>query len=375
MNNNSNENLKICVYAIAKNESKFVNRFMDSLEGQIDKIYILDTGSTDDTVELFRKRGAIVHKRTYKKFKFDKARNDSLKFVPLDMDVCICLDIDDIIQPGFVDIIKNNWVKGITSQMRYEYLYTFDENDVPILTFYNNHIHGRHFFKWIYPIHEVLHYEGTNFNSITNHELKIHHRPDKTKSREFYLDLLEERVNNYPDDSRNTYLLAREYLNKNRYEDSIEICKKYLKNTSFQSKPERSKIMFFLARNYRKLNQYDLGVMWAKLSIDELPKNRDPYVEALIMTYKDKKYREALDFGLRALEIKDKNPGLINDALSFNGTIEDYVSLIYYYLEEYDKSLEYVNKALEIRPDDRRLKDNKKLYENKIKESSNDNRG
>ena len=41
---------KICVYAIAKNESKFVKRWVDSMQ-EADAIYVLDTGSTDDTAQ------------------------------------------------------------------------------------------------------------------------------------------------------------------------------------------------------------------------------------------------------------------------------------------------------------------------------------
>lgn len=36
---------KICVYAISKNEEKFVSRWVDSMK-EADDIYVLDTGPT-----------------------------------------------------------------------------------------------------------------------------------------------------------------------------------------------------------------------------------------------------------------------------------------------------------------------------------------
>ena len=50
---------KVCVYAIALNESKFVDRWVDSMQ-EADQIYVLDTGSIDDTVEKLQKRGVNV---------------------------------------------------------------------------------------------------------------------------------------------------------------------------------------------------------------------------------------------------------------------------------------------------------------------------
>ena len=41
--------LKICVYAICKNEEKFVDRWAESMK-EADSIYVLDTGSNDNTV-------------------------------------------------------------------------------------------------------------------------------------------------------------------------------------------------------------------------------------------------------------------------------------------------------------------------------------
>ena len=40
----------VCVYAICKNEAQFVDRWMDSM-GEADRIVVLDTGSSDETVK------------------------------------------------------------------------------------------------------------------------------------------------------------------------------------------------------------------------------------------------------------------------------------------------------------------------------------
>ena len=46
--------LKVVVYAISKNEEKFINRWYNSVKGS-DQVYVLDTGSKDNTVELKKK--------------------------------------------------------------------------------------------------------------------------------------------------------------------------------------------------------------------------------------------------------------------------------------------------------------------------------
>jgi len=61
--------LKIVVYAITKNEEKFVDRWVDSMS-EADEIYVLDTGSIDKTVKLLKKRGVNV---LVKKFKNERA--------------------------------------------------------------------------------------------------------------------------------------------------------------------------------------------------------------------------------------------------------------------------------------------------------------
>ena len=44
---------KICVYAICKNESKFIKRWYESIKGA-DYICVLDTGSEDDSLKILK---------------------------------------------------------------------------------------------------------------------------------------------------------------------------------------------------------------------------------------------------------------------------------------------------------------------------------
>ena len=94
--------MKIAVYAICKNEEQFVKRFCESAK-EADLILIADTGSTDNTVIEARACGATVYEIAITPWRFDKARDAALALIPRDIDVCIALDLDEMLQPGWRD--------------------------------------------------------------------------------------------------------------------------------------------------------------------------------------------------------------------------------------------------------------------------------
>ena len=87
---------RICVYAICKNEEKFIKRWYDSVK-EADDIYVLDTGSTYESINLLKKLEIHVKNKKIIPWRFDVARNESLKMVPEDTDICVCLDLNEII--------------------------------------------------------------------------------------------------------------------------------------------------------------------------------------------------------------------------------------------------------------------------------------
>ena len=91
---------KICVYAISKNEEMFVSRWVQSMK-EADEIFVLDTGSTDNTVSKLKELGVNVKVREINPWRFDVARNESLNMIPDDYDICVCTVLDEVFEQGW----------------------------------------------------------------------------------------------------------------------------------------------------------------------------------------------------------------------------------------------------------------------------------
>ncbi len=352
---------KIAVYAIAKNEEKFIKRWVNSMS-EADEIYVLDTGSTDSTVSELKKLGANVVKKKITPWRFDVARNESLKLIPEDFDICVCTDLDEVFEPGWRKKLENLWNSNI-DRLRYNYNWSFDEYERPAVNFYIEKIHTRNNYKWVNPVHEVLEYSGGNYEKIfTTDDITVNHYPDSTKSRSSYLPLLELSVKENPDNDRNMHYLGREYMYYKKWNECIDTLIKHLNLKSATWKDERAASMRFISRAYKALNRYDEAKMWLDKAINETPYLRDPYVERAILEYTLNNWLEVEKYCNMALKIKTHTKSYINEVFSFDHTIYDLLSISCFYQNDIELALFYSNKALQISPNDERIINNNKLF-------------
>ena len=353
--------MKICVYAICKNEEKFVDRFYESAK-DADGIYVLDTGSTDDTVEKLKSHGIIVEQKIINPWRFDVARNLSLDLIPEDYDVCVCLDLDEVLVKGWKELIINNW-KENTTRLRYNYIWSFDEYGNPAVNFLSDKIHSRKNYKWVNPVHEILKCDGVE-NFITCEKLTIEHYPDNTKSRSNYLPLLELAVKEDTTNDRNTHYLGREYMYYGKWQEAIDTLKKHLTLKSATWNLERAASMRFIARCYTNLEQYDEARLWLDKAILEASDTRDGYIERALLEYRLGNDLDVIKYCNEALKITTNHKCYINETFSWNETVYDLLAISYYNLGKKEEALENINKALAIKPDDERLQNNKKFILN-----------
>jgi glycosyltransferase involved in cell wall biosynthesis len=210
--------MKVAIYTIAKNEEQFIHRWYECSK-QANYHIIADTGSTDNTVKVSKQLGINVTQISVEPFRFDDARNASLAIVPLDVDYCIALDMDEILQPGWYEELEKAFAEGIT-RPQYRFITSFHPDGSPNNEFSGFRIHTRKGVRWEYPIHEVPNfYDGNESRKLYNFE--IHHRPDENKSRGQYLPMLERAVKEMPEDARMRFYLGREYTFYKMHKEAV----------------------------------------------------------------------------------------------------------------------------------------------------------
>lgn len=357
--------MKVCVYAICKNEEKFIDRWVESMK-EADYIYVLDTGSTDNSIQKLKEKNIIVKSAEIEPWRFDTARNLSLEMVPVDTDICVCTDLDEVFLPGWRNKLEKKWTKE-TTRMQYNYNWSLDKNGNPIVSFYADKIHSRNNYKWTHPVHEVLSYSGKNEHIAICNSITLNHYPDLQKSRSSYLPLLELSVKEDPNDDRNMHYLGREYMFYERYNEAIDTLIKHLHLPKATWKDERCASMRFIARSYIALERYDEADMWLNKAINEAPYLREPFVEYAMLNYILQNWNKVVDSCNKALQIKSKYKNYITESFCWDNTIYDLLSIAHFYEKDYEKAIKYVNIALQISPNDKRLIDNKKTFKQYLK--------
>lgn len=345
--------MKIAVYAIAKNEEQFVERFCESAK-EADVILIADTGSDDDTVLKAKSCGAIVHEISVIPWRFDKARDTALALLPKDIDVCISMDLDEVLVPGWREEVEKMWI-GNTNRLQH----LFDNGDG--LEFVLSRIHARNGFHWKYPCHEyVVSDKRTQENLTVSTKVLMVHKPDKNKSRGQYLPMLEMAVSEDPNCHRSQFYYARELSFKARWEDCIKEFKKFLDMPTATWYVERAYACRMIGSCEELLSRN--GDPWFYKSIAEDGQAREPWLELALKYYKKENWERCYLNAKMALMIKEKSFWHTTDNNAWGYGPYDLIAISSYKLGLKEEAVKYGTIAATMQPNDQRLLDNLKYY-------------
>lgn len=346
---------KICVYAIAKNEEKFVRRWAESMS-EADEITVLDTGSTDNTVSLLRQYPKIrVICKEISPWRFDTARNLSLSEVSEDADYCVCTDLDEVFSQGWRQSLEEA-LTGEPDKVSYRYTWDIGDDGKEKTVFNIEKIHKRKGFIWTHPVHEVLSFTGEGSPKTAFAQgVRLYHYPDREKSRASYLPLLETSVEEDPEDDRNVHYLGREYMFYGRYTDAVRVLKRHLSLSTALWKDERSASMRYIAFCLEKLGDKKEAFLWLLKASAEAPYLREPWMAASEYLYREKNWHGCITFADKALEITQRQDTYITRLSCYEELPYDLKSIAYYHLGDINKALENAQRALEFSPDNSRI--------------------
>lgn len=313
-------------YMIDENEIKFENLIHytmiiknagDILENvllknlkNIDQYTILDTGSTDNTVEIIKrvlkdKKGNVYHEPFTN---FRESRNHCLDLAYRD-NICeyiIMLD-DTYIMEGDI----RNYLYTINGEQKAESFSIYIKSDDVVISS-NRILKNNKRLSYIYRIHEVI---QKNLNFLIPYEkfyiddIKNVYMENRTKNRkDFDLKLLFEDLEEFPNDPRILYYIARTYIGM----DNKELAYEYYMKRSFNLDEgfihERIDAIFEAAR----LSNFHLNKPWVeskylyKLAHSLYKKRPDSLYFLGIHYYMngpDKNYKKAYKYFKKGFEI------------------------------------------------------------------------
>ena len=289
--------MKIAVYTIALNEEQFVQKWYDSAK-DADYLLIADTGSQDGTVELAKSLGINVVNISIKPWRFDDARNAALAMLPSDIDMCISLDMDEVLTEGWRAALE----KTTGNQIEYDYVWSWKDKEekYPDIVHINNKVHSRYGFRWKNLIHETIHADPrTKINVELCKDFSIHHHPDLEKSRDSYTEL--NKINLQEDSKNPRYIMyyANDLLGIGNKKEAAKYFKEFLNYSD--SKAERSVA-------YRRLSMCvpNKQLYYLLKAHKENPETREPLVMISIYYFKKKDWKNCYEYATKSVAITRK---------------------------------------------------------------------
>lgn len=300
--------------------------------------------------------GVEVFQAFISPWRFDDARNTALALLPDDIDICIALDMDEVLIPGWREALEK--IAPETTRPRYQYTWSWkDANEtIPSLQYGGDKIHRRHGYRWKHPVHETLVTDRTQEVQEWI-SLEIHHHPDNTKSRGQYFPLLELAVSEDPTDDRNTYYLAREYFFNGMLDKAAETFKAHLKLPKATWGPERAASCRYLAKC-----EPDHARTWLHNAVMEAPGRREALMEMALLGYGTEDWDLCHDYSTQALQIESKPLDYLCEEFAWGSLPYDLAALSAYHLGWKESAVSYGEKALALEPDNARLARNLELY-------------
>jgi len=379
---------KFSVALIARNEALTLPRLIGSLKEFQERggdIWVLDTGSTDNTIEVAKSLGCNVEavgdkfriqidedlaKKINDKFivegeapvvqageslfDFASARNYISTFP--DCDVISTPDCDEIFTKFDIDKLDEVIANG-AEQLEYEFVFSHDQNGNPVIKFRHCKFYNRTKLKWTGIIHEVL--TGSAKQQYLGEDIiKLEHYQNEKTNRSGYLKGLAIDCYNNPDNDRNSHYFAREMMYSGRNKSAI---KEFLNHISMNRWPtEASQSMLHIGDCYRTLGDFDEMLKWYAKSIEKEAR-REPFMKLAEYYFNKNMHPQVVAYAEAALAITQV-PFYSNHQPYYENVPHELLYVSYWHLGNKEKSKEHYFKALAWKPNHPRYLEDGKFY-------------
>lgn len=349
--------LSVCL--IVKNEEATISRCLNCAAKFADEIIVVDTGSTDGTVEEAKKFTDGIYFFNWCD-DFSAARN--FAFDKADGDFVMWLDADDIVTDENCEKIKKLVEEGGFDMAYLQYAAGFD-GDNPTFVYYRERIFRRSKnYRFSGAVHEAVKPEG----KIVYSNAVIYHK--KVKEGEPMRNLLiyqKQIARGICLDERSLFYYGRELLFNGMYTEGAAVLERFLKGGGWVENQIEACINLY--RAHRALGNDEKALEFLLKSFLYAPPRSEACCVLGEYFFEKNDLNSAIYWYQSALRCADglKEGGFVN--LDYCGYIPNIrLCVLYDKLGEYARANEYNEAAGKFRPYDESYLQNKKYFESRL---------
>ena len=296
----------IAAVLIVKNEEKLLDRCLKSIS-EVDELVILDTGSTDKTIEIAKQHTSKVFQapplKDGERFHFADARNLALSFAKQDW--ILTIDADEIAHPGCIATIRKAFFRHPGANIFDVKFIVSGEGGKDPASLPKPKVFRRGRFEWTSRVHERLVPKNPPAKGQYLEEAVMEHLPlegaDKEARRAQNLELLKMSVQEEPTYLRNARQLGMEYFAREQYRDALQWLELYIQS-GVGGPLDRSETFVHLARCHSGIGVLDEALKHFDLAIAEAPNRREPHYFKALAIIKEARTVPDLERAIEALQ-------------------------------------------------------------------------
>ncbi len=282
--------LSLCM--IMKNEERWIAQCLESVQGLVDEIIIVDTGSTDRSIEIAKSYGAKVYEHPWED-DFSKSRNRSLDYATSDW--ILVLDADEVI--GRDEIPQ---IKALISQEPAQLIFLVQTNyiqcsetygwipnnlDQPESKGYYGYVESslvRLFRKDSARFEGIIHEHAEPTDSSKNlfwSRIRIHHYGKYSseevlqRKNELYFKLGQRKIQLNPNSAQSFYELGAQFIQMGKLDEAKDILLQGEKIA-----PDLSRIQLILAHIEMRQKNISSAIKRFLKVLEVEPQNISPYI-------------------------------------------------------------------------------------------------
>jgi len=218
--------------------------------------------------------------------------------------------------------------------------------------------HSRWNYRFRRPVHEALFFMGEREVAHRCDEILIHHIQDWSKAtRQQYLPLLELAHKEDPCDSQLAFWLGRDLMYTGRNEEAARILQHYLALPSSTWPEERAEAMRYLSRA-----EPDQKLFWLDKARIEAPHRREIWHDLAEEYHNQSDWLSLFWACTNGIQRTHRTGSYLDDNYVWGFRLYDLGAIACWHMNMMDQAVEWGQKALDLDPNDQRLKNNQDFF-------------